>query len=374
MSARPHILLLSKGLARYRYDLTEHLGTALAGRAQLTASPLGDDLWEVDFPALKSSVGLVKYQDFPNTWQQLDKLAPDLLGVMEYPPQMIKALLWAKVRGIPVVVFSEVGRGAPKQKQPLQTRLLHSLMAHLTLGQIALSPAACEPFGATQRPILFAPHSVDTTLFKQREWPTIAPEKATILTVAQYIPRKGLDLMAAALAKLYSKYHFTWRIIGVQSPDWLHSVIEQYGLQEQAVVVGVKQGQALIDEFQAADFFVLPSRFDTYGAVAQEAGACGLPLLISRFAGSSANLVKDGANGYIIDPYDTLQFTEKLETLLSHPELWPEQGSISRSIAERYCLRHLAAQMADWLLQHLPNQPYSFKAMPNQRSKASLSS
>ena len=50
-------------------------------------------------------------------------------------------------------------------------------------------------------------------------------------------------------------------------------------------------------------FFVLPSRYDTYGAVTQEAACYGLALLISRHAGSSV-LVEEGVNGYVIDPED----------------------------------------------------------------------
>jgi glycosyltransferase involved in cell wall biosynthesis len=354
MSSPPHIVLLSKGLARYRYELTEHLGTALGDRAVLTAAPLGDDLWEVDFPALRSMSGRVRYMDFPTSWAELDALNPQLLGIMEYPRPMLRALLWATLRRVPVVVFSEVGRGEPDQETAWRTALLHPVMAHLTCGQVALAPAARLPFGASKRPILFAPHSVDTTQFTAREWPSSPPECTTLLTVAQYTPRKGLDLMAAALAVLKTKHRFTWRIIGVLSPDWLRSVIKEHQLTEQTVIVGVKQGQALIDEYRAADVFVLPSRFDTYGAVTQEAAASGLPLLISKFAGSSQTLVEEEVNGYVIDPNDQPAFVQRLDQMLSHPEQWPIMGRESRRVAERYCLRVIGAEMAEWLLTLIP--------------------
>jgi glycosyltransferase involved in cell wall biosynthesis len=352
---KPRILMLSKGLARYRYTFTEHLAEALADRAEIMACPLGEDLWEVDFPALKQACGLVRYTNFPHSWAALDALAPDLLCIMEYPPAMLNALAWAKLRRVPVVVSTEVGAGEPVQQDiRLHTKLLHRLMAHFTCGQIAFSPAARTAFGARHRPVLFSPHSIDTTEFTARSWTSISQQKITLLTVAQYHPRKGLDLMAAALAPLKELHDFEWRIIGILDPSWLQQVIQSHGLEGQSVITGPIQGQQLITEFQKADLFVLPSRFDTYGVVTQEAAACGLPLLISRYAGSSENLVNDGLNGWRIDPHDTTGFTATLNELMSHPDRWSAMGQASRTVAQQWCVRKNAQRAAAWLQQWLP--------------------
>jgi glycosyltransferase involved in cell wall biosynthesis len=317
---------------------------------QVIAAPLGDDLWEVDFPALKAAKGRVRYVDFPRTWAELDALAPDVLCIMEYPPPMLKALLWAKTRGVPVIVATEVGAGPPHQQDiGLRTRVLHGLMAHFTEGQLAFSPAAQVPFGALERPVCFAPHSIDTAEFTPRGWDTPS-QTPVLLTVAQYHPRKGLDLMAAALAQV--RMDFRWRVVGILDPAWLQSQVELYGLTERTVITGPIQGPALVSEFQSADGFVLPSRFDTYGVVTQEAAACGLPLLISRYAGSSQNLVEPGVNGAVIDPHDAAAFATELERLLGDAELRATQGLQSRRLAERWCVRQNAKRVALWLNQH----------------------
>ncbi len=354
----PVIALLSKGLARYRLDFTEHFAAALGDRARVIAAPLGDDLWEVDFPALKAAKGRVSHRDFPRTWAELDRWSPQLLGIMEYSAPMLRALFWARARDVPVVVFTELGSGEPKQRDvPRLTRWRHALFSYLTTAQVALAPAARLPFAARHRPVHFAPHSIDISTF-QMPPPKPARDKATLLTVAQYVPRKGLDLMAAALAPLMSKHDFEWRIIGVQDPAWLQGVIRNTGLGDRAVIAGSKQGDALITEYHSADIFVLPSRFDTYGVVTQEAAACGLPLLISRYAGSAQTLVQDGRNGCVIDPLERDAFTRQLDRLMSERDRWSQMGRCSRALAERWSVDRVGAETADFvwnLLQTAPN-------------------
>jgi glycosyltransferase involved in cell wall biosynthesis len=347
---KKNLLFLSKGLARYRYTFTQNLAANLQEEANLIASPYGKNFWEVNFDELKKRNGIVKYIDFPNKWRELDKINADLLCIMEYSYSMLKALFWARKKRIPIIASTELGNGHPLMDSiPFHTRFIHRLAAHLTHGQIAFSPAAVEPYGANKRPIHFSPHSIDTTEFTVKQWDADSTGPVTILTVAQYIPRKGLDLMAKALAAISDFYKFKWKIIGTCDDSWLKNVIDQYNLNAKTAILGTITGSALIKEFQSSDLFVLPSRFDTYGVVTQEAAACGLPLLISRNAGSSFNLVRNEKNGFVIDPYNTLEFTSRLEFMLINRELWPKYGAASRLLAEKYCVRENAKSTADWL-------------------------
>lgn len=113
------VVLLSKGLARYRYNFTEHFAAALPPEVRVIACPLGDQYWEVDFPALKAQHGRVEYRDFPRSMAELAAMRPTVLCTMEYPPQMLRPMFWAKQHGIPVVVFSDLGTHPPKQHQIL---------------------------------------------------------------------------------------------------------------------------------------------------------------------------------------------------------------------------------------------------------------
>ncbi len=347
------VLLLSKGLARYRQNFTTHFAAALPESMQVIACPNDQDgqMWEVDFEALKKETGRVLYRDFPRSVEAIAAHKPGLIGIMEYAPPMLRALWYAKRHHLPVVVFTEMGAGPPGQPVPLRTRLLHGLVACFTHGQVAHSPAAMVPFGACRRPLIFAPHSIDTTEFTPRSWPS-SSAPCRILCVAQYVERKGQDFLAEALQRLKAAgVEFTLRLVGNNADQtWIRHVVSQAGLEAQTTITGPRMGQDLVEEFQQADLFVLPSRFDTYGVVTQEAAASGLPLLISKHAGSSVNLVREGENGAVVDPANIPVFSARLRDLIMQPERWPAMGARSRSLAEAFCVRRIGREVAQWMM------------------------
>jgi len=271
------VLLLSRGLAKYRQTFVEHFAAALPDDVEVLACPVWGPLWEVDFAALKQSQGRVKYCDMPARGSLVAESSPTVVGIMEYPWPMLRELLAAKRRRLPVVVFSELGLGEPRQPGVrLVTRIMHRYLASFTDAQVALSPSARVPFGAAHRPIQFAPHSIDTREFTPRTWTSPSPRKCRILCVAQYLPRKGQDLLAQALAraKAEKNIEFELRLIGIHDPQWLDDVLTSAGIRDRCTILGIKQGAELMAEYHQADLFVLPSRFDTYGVVTQEAAAC----------------------------------------------------------------------------------------------------
>ena len=67
----------------------------------------------------------------------------------------------------------------------------------------------------------------------------------------------------------------------------------------------------------AADCLVLPSLEDEWGIVLNEGAAAGLPLLASKYAGATADLLEDGQNGFVIDPLDRDQMLLALRAWLA---------------------------------------------------------
>ncbi len=363
MKPSPVILLLSKGLARYRYDFTEHFAAALPPEVRVIACPLGKNLWEVDWPKLKAAKGRVEYRDFPHHLHELATLSPTLLCIMEYPPAMLKPMLWARSRGIPTVVFSDLGRHPPHQHQvPWHTRIQHALCSHFTNAQVAMAPAALTPHAASWRPVHFAPHSIDTKIFA-RSTPRQPSERkrCVLLYVGAYAPHKGHDLLCRALQRVLNDgpLDFELRLVGYLDPEWVRRVVRDYSLEDRTVITGIKQGPELVAEYHGADLFVFPSRGDTYGVVAQEAASAGLPIIISCHAGASFNLVQEGVNGHVVNPCDTEAFAAALSSLMRHPEKWPQMSAASQRIAAQHCVRRVASETASWLL------PWAMSGLPS---------
>lgn len=371
------ILLMSRGMARYRLKLTEALSLAVGERIQIVASPSpwNTRLWEVDWEKLKEIKGKLLFREvrgvsprdlalglarrftpFGRPISLNDKqltvsvIRPDLIAIHEYSWFMLMLALYARLSGIPCIVFTELGRTMPRGYIGLLTRLCHTFGAWFTTAQIANTPAARNPFGAPNRPVFYLPYAVDTTEFTEKTSSSLTKEPR-ILVVGQYIPRKGVDLLLKALKRIITStdLKFRLRLVGNQDDAWIKREVKASGLGAFVEIIGIRQGADLVREYHEADIFALPSRFETYGVVVHEAASCGLPLLVSRHAGAAEVLVRDGENGWIVDPRDSAGFANRLISLLKSPELRSAMGKKSREIAERMCINRQAVTLAEWI-------------------------
>ena len=86
------------------------------------------------------------------------------------------------------------------------------------------------------------------------------------------------------------------------------------------VFTGYMGGEELASAFASADVFAFPSLTDTLGNVAFEAMASGIPV-VGADAGGIPDIVQDGINGFLVDPSETEIFAEKIDSILSRPDL-----------------------------------------------------
>lgn len=83
-----------------------------------------------------------------------------------------------------------------------------------------------------------------------------------------------------------------------------------------AVFTGMLSGDDLLAWYNLIDILVLPSTQEAYGAVTGEALMAGAKVIVSRRAGSF-DLVREGQNGYLVDPMNVGELTARLNDLLS---------------------------------------------------------
>ena len=104
-----------------------------------------------------------------------------------------------------------------------------------------------------------------------------------LLAVGAVVPRKGYDLLVAALVRLG---HLPWRLViagdATRDPDAfarLAADIAGLGLADRIVLRGAVAADELAALYASADLFALPSRFEGYGMAFAEAIAHGVPVL-----------------------------------------------------------------------------------------------
>ncbi|WP_433359758.1 glycosyltransferase family 4 protein [Actinoplanes sp. CA-142083] len=157
-----------------------------------------------------------------------------------------------------------------------------------------------------------------------------SPDKSgyRLLCVASVTPRKGQDLLVAALERSLGDLRWSCTFAGAVGRAVPHA-------SENIHFVGPLQGTALDAAYGNADLFVLPSRAETYGMVITEALARGLPVIATRVGGVPEALGRapDGTlPGILVPPGDPRALATALRAWLTDPEL---RATLRASAAKR---------------------------------------
>lgn len=173
----------------------------------------------------------------------------------------------------------------------------------------------------------------------ERVPPNSRPETGSprLLAVGTVVPRKGYDLLLAALGALGD---LSWHldIVGATDRDvacfeGLEAQIRELGLAERVTFHGAVQPGDLEAFYRSADVFVLASRYEGYGMAYTEAVAYGIPVI-----GSGGGAVKDtlppGASIYC-GTEDVEQLRSSLERMIGDPAQRREFAAAARLAAAR---------------------------------------
>jgi D-inositol-3-phosphate glycosyltransferase len=206
------------------------------------------------------------------------------------------------------------------------------------------------------------PPGVDTVLFRPMDRPAaraelgLSPDDAVVTFVGRIDPIKGIDTLLNAMALLKDQVtgrHLVLQMVGgdldgngqpVGALAETKREIDALGLTDHIRLLGSRPQNQLPLIYNASDAVCVPSRYESFGLVAVEAMACGIPVVASR-AGGLIFSVEDGESGFLAPVNDAGAFAGALAILLNDPELAEEMGSAARSIAERFAWPVVASSM-----------------------------
>ena len=150
----------------------------------------------------------------------------------------------------------------------------------------------------------------------------------------QMIARKGVDLLLAAFARLGKSA----RLLLVGREAELPALLAQLpaAARERVVYAGFQPPEELPRFFAQADVFVLPSRYDGWGVVVNQALGAGLPVVCSDMVGAGHDLVDENVNGLKFRAGDPDALAEKMERFVREPEIIAKWGAASREKAHEW--------------------------------------
>jgi N-acetyl-alpha-D-glucosaminyl L-malate synthase BshA len=317
------------------------LGQSLAARGHevhlLSYAPPAR--WEAGIPGLHfhevgvSSYPLFKYPPYDVALSsRLAEVAEDadldLVHVHYAIPHAVAALLVKSIlhpRPLPVVTTLHGTDITVVGQDPAYARVTRYAIEHsdvVTAVSRYLAAETREVFG-TDREIHVVANSVDTERFHPQGGAGMRGNfskgaEAVLMHVSNFRPVKRAALAVEAFAELVKHTPATLVMVG-DGPD--RQVCEQraraLGVRDRVRFVGP---QAEVERLlPAADIFLLPSRYESFGLAALEAMACGVVPVVTD-AGGLPEVVQDDVDGLLIPNAEINTMAERIRTLLGDPE------------------------------------------------------
>jgi len=269
----------------------------------------------------------------------LAEIKPDLIVSGGFSLLSLNVSIFSRKHGIKYALYS--GETESTSKKLLFKRLRYHLRnyiiknAHYFIVYGKKAEEYIENFGIKKNRISVAINSIDTNRFIQKlgSVEKKANKNVNLLFVGELRESKGLIHLLKALDIIEEK-GFELRIVG----DGAYRKYLNKYIADNKISFVKFEGKISHDEMQnyyrQSDVFILPSIFEHFGLVLVEAACAGLPLIATTLTGGAFDVIEEGINGYIVDPFDHGGFSEKIGRLISDKELRIRMGKASLRIIE----------------------------------------
>jgi glycosyltransferase involved in cell wall biosynthesis len=208
-------------------------------------------------------------------------------------------------------------------------------------------------------PITVTPNGVDPERFRPdaedraglRRAAGVEDDEVVVIFVGAFWTRKGLAVAIEGFARARQKEPALaqlW-VVGEWPQAAFRRVAERAGVHDRVRFLGFRPDPERF--YRAADVFVLPSEYESFGLAPLEAAASGLPLVVTAVNGTDGLLEGDCAGTAV--PRDPGAVSEALARLASDPKLRARLGVEARRWASRYTWQRnteLVFDAYEWLL------------------------
>jgi colanic acid/amylovoran biosynthesis glycosyltransferase len=189
--------------------------------------------------------------------------------------------------------------------------------------------------------------------FKPRSFP--ANGCVRIATTGRLVEKKGIEYCIQAISQLAATHpNIEFNIIGDgHLKKDFEKLIQELNISHLVKLLGWKNQQEIVEILDRCHIFLATSvtaadgNQDAPVNTLKEAMAMGLPV-ISTNHGGIPELVEDGISGFLVPEKDANAIAQKLDYLISHPEIWTQMGrSGRRQVEQKYDMEKLNNELVE---------------------------
>jgi glycosyltransferase involved in cell wall biosynthesis len=277
------------------------------------------------------------YSEAARTLPALAREACDAIHVFGTAASPATAILWARLRRIPLVIELVTAGASPSQSLPGLSRLWRSRLHERTL-IVAISEKlrrTCASLGF-ERNVWCRPNPVDEARFAppepeagallRRELTPFTADDKLLCSVAKFMPQKNQLFLIEMLATLPASYKLILAGPVVDSGPLASRDQEYLGaIRARIAELKLEDRVHLVPEFvdaaaymKLADVYLMPNLLEGLGTPLLEALACGLPVVANRGEASFAEWIAEGKSGFLCD-LDAIAWREAVRSAVKLP-------------------------------------------------------
>ncbi len=327
-------------------------------------------LWKIirsqgfkEYDMRKKAKSIVKAQILGNK-QRYDLIHAHYMSVA------YETLFIAKIFNIPIIVsFHGLQTNDLERPFSLKKKETDAVFKHAKIFTAGTEYAKriLLDFGCPESKIRIIPVGLNLKYYPFLPQSISKDKRVVFLTVGRLSPEKGHKYAIEAINIIREKgWNAEYRIIG-HGPfraDLLR-IIEEFKASEYILLLGEKSGIELMNEYEKAHIFILPSireddakyAGETQGLVIQEAQACG-KVVVATDAGGIPECVEEGISAFLVPEKNAEVMANKIDWILRHPERWEEWQKAGREWVEtHYSMEVLGKKLFEIYRQAVNSTP-----------------
>lgn len=182
----------------------------------------------------------------------------------------------------------------------------------------------------------------------------LSPDEQVVGFVGRIQPLKAPDVLMRAMAPIIRAAARPTRLLvvggpsgtGLDRPDSLIELAAELGISDSVTFLPPQPPQRLAQVYRAVDLVAVPSFSESFGLVAVEAQACGVPVVAADVGGLGV-AIADGITGRLVDGHAIDTWTGALAGMLADPARLADMGRAATRHARQFSWDHTTDALLD---------------------------
>ena len=283
----------------------------------------------------------------PDVWPRLRAFAPDVVITTGFNPTHLIAFFFARLRGVRHVAMTD-GTADSEARLSVVHRWLRRRVygrSQAFIGASEGSFALYRQYGVAEPALYKSQLCADNPAFAA----AARPQRDVDLVFCGRFVAGKLPLFAIAVADGVARRlgrRVVLLLVGSGELDaQMRRAVDQVAHAVDARFAGFARQAELPAHYARSRLLLFPTVGDTWGVVANEACAAGVPVLVSPQAGVAGDLVRDGDNGRVL-PLDVDRWADAAAALLRDDTTWQRMSRRGVELVRAYTYASAAAGVA----------------------------